>query len=487
MPSSASSSSSSSSAFASSSYASGGSSSSSSSSYSSTVAAAAKAAVAVATATKGAPIVSAMASGLQGLGLSATAVAGDAVACLCRKPPPQLDCSPTTVSNGDRLPQPLEVAIAMKLHKQGFTGTPWFRSRAQAYAYAAGTAEGVGVWRGMGQSPAEAQWINLDPNRTIVLGEAPHDPDRVLQFCAQLNIRRCLFERYSERSFYRGAAALAGPAAPESDDPHDRPYTGDERHQALENYWLRIGGVMGVDADAFIADLDNLVKDRDVIEMGLEQGVRPLQELGKPLMILGAIQSLIYFGPEDVPGDSDLDNALNGAIVAAKNFRRSLPILKKLQAACEPPASRSAAASASSTPAAQPGAEQRKKALLEMEMADLRQLLGDLRAVSSTVQALARIQYHNSGASLAEKAADLDRELRGERGHALWSPRRDAGIAANLRAAMGVEPRPMLVTMGARHADRLQQSGLFQQPGMDVAGGHDIAAVAAFGSVPPRA
>jgi hypothetical protein len=336
--------------------------------------------------------------------------------------------------------QELVRAIAARL-PNGFADGVWFHSTAEAVAFGAGTAEGMGVWDG--------HWVNLAGRGTIVFGEEHNDIRE--QFVQALRIRRRLVEGAWERSLHGVSDAnIPGHAV---DPVSHAKYAGDDRGKALENYWLRAGQYMARYAEPAIEALSLFARNARIIQRGLpapheEPWIPPLENAGELREIITTLQATTL--PAAAGNRADLSSRIIVELGTAKHYADRCAEFGLMEFI---------ALSARNDRAA-------RYALIDWNH-DLatrprlaRWMHACLKGLADAVEKLGHLQF-SAMASAQEIATDLFKTTRADvrRQHGgkvgafeLWAGRREVAMLANLRDAMLRQPAPILVTIGAAHA-----------------------------------
>jgi hypothetical protein len=371
---------------------------------------------------------------------------------------------PGTGRPGDRSGA-LNAAVAAAL-PPGFARQAWFHDEQEAIDYSMGIAEGMGVWNG--------EWVNLAGLGTIVLGEEHNDIREA--FVTALNITHRLREGESERGLH-GVDAASIPAPAVNARVNSR-YEGDDA-RALENYWLRAGQSIAAYAPKAIAALREFAGSA---ELGADMGAWIVPDAVDPSLVelvrtlLGVVVPAV---PEQPGVGRDVVVALADARVRASRCEE-LGFLAMADLAARKLA---------------PGGGRDADAAYAAWVDDLAtrpeqagQLLGAVQSLAAAIERLGYAQFKAISSS-DELALDASRVAAAPADDvfAVWSPRRDVAMLANLREAMTKDPPPMFVTMGREHAKRREPEleAMLRGRGRLLIG--DLAAVAALGKAPRRA
>ena len=325
--------------------------------------------------------------------------------------------------------------------------------------------EGKGRWSGH-----DYDLTTLWSGKTIVFGEE-HNEHRE-NFVRAFKIRHRLVEGASEKSL---AGIDVGSSAPNSK------YTGaGDGGKALENYWLRAGQLMDASWKPFLEGLRDLSNnwveeednpDIDDAELN-RRSIDSFEELFQPLELLGTLTNAKMTG-----GLANTLQAVTSEMIAnVKGEEPRSAVRAAVGAALETaieyngrmvsdlPFDKIVALYSSKD--VQRYSHRGQAALNELfhgDKAKLDRWIQYFTLFGMAVEALAEKQYEYLVETMPEgdRAAEETRDIAASNAddknpYTVWSPRRDLAMIKNLEDAMRQDPRPLFVTLGKAHAERLK-------------------------------
>ncbi|MBI1296158.1 DUF4157 domain-containing protein [bacterium] len=304
---------------------------------------------------------------------------------------------------------------------QGYEGNIWFNDVPEMtnWVEEKGKTEGIGVYK--------RKWLNFTNKGPIIWGEH-HDAGKQ-QFIKGLNIKHFLVEGAHETSLH--GHEVSGPEISESWKQTNQPYEGNAGGHAVENIWLKLAA----NVEHFWADLPNQLKGLG--ESGKYEGsgivdVARLGELYDGIRVLKAVKD---------PESTDLDKRANKITDLVNKAKACITNLENAQWNTIEDELRQMGEMRG------PFRDLKKK-----EGVKFAELSTNVEELFQCIVGIAKQQFKQLA---KESELELDKKVNEDLGSTIlekWALRREIYQIKNIKAAFEKDPKPLLTTIGLRHA-----------------------------------